>query len=377
MRIYLDHNASTPIAPEVVVAMEPFLAGDFGNPSSGHWASRRAALALTNARQQVAAMIGAVPSEIFFTSGGTESNNWAIKGVVARAVRERGLAEPHAVISAVEHPSVRNPCQYLRAAGLRTTEVPVDRHGLVDPDDIRSVIEPGTVLVSVMHANNEVGTIQPIAEIAAVARERGILFHSDAAQSIGKTPVDVNALGVDLLTLAGHKLYAPKGIGALYVRENTPIDPLLHGGGHERGLRAGTENVLFAVALGKAAELVCATRDEQRLRALVAHFWDELVASFGDRVTLIGHPHQRLPNTLNVGFVGRIGADILSSLPALAASTGSACDAGQQTMSAVLTAMGVSPEVGLGAIRFSLGRSTSRAEIDRALALLRTTYEHP
>lgn len=370
MRIYLDHNASTPIAPEVVAAMGPYLTADFGNPSSGHWASTGAASALAKARDQVAAVIGAAPSEVFFTSGGTESNNWAIQGVVARALRDRQITEPHVVISAVEHPSVRNPCHYLRWLGLRTTEVPVDGHGLVDPDDIRNVIEPTTVLVSVMHANNEVGTIQPISDIAAVTRERAVLFHTDAAQSIGKIAVDVDALGVDLLSIAGHKLYAPKGIGALYIRENTPIDPLLHGGGHERGMRAGTENVTLAVALG-AATLLCGTRDEEPMRALVAYFWEHLVEAFGERVELIGHPTRRLPNTLNVGFVGRSGAEILRAVPDLAASTGSACDTGKQTMSAVLTAMGVSSEVGLGAVRFSLGRSTRRADIDRALELLR------
>ncbi len=371
--IYLDHNASAPIAPEVRDAMMPYLTEHYGNPSSGHWASAPAAAAVARARGQVASLLGVEASEIFFTSGGSESNNWAIKGVVAQARRTRSIERPHVVISAIEHASVAHPCRYLADSGVRTTEVGVDRHGLLDPDDIRNAIEADTVLVSVMHANNEVGTIQPIREIATATRAAGVLFHTDAAQSIGKVPVHAHELGVDLLTLAGHKLYAPKGIGALFVRKGTQLDSLVHGAGHEGGRRAGTENVLFAVALGAACELAKAHPCEAKLRGLAEHFHARLEATFGDRIALLGHPTRRLPNTVNVGFVGRIGGEVLARIPVVAASTGSACHSGSRAMSSVLEAMGVPSEVGLGAIRFSLGRSTTRDELDRVVSLLSET----
>ena len=369
--IYLDYNASTPIAPQVVAAMRPLLDGDWGNPSSGHWASRGAAAALQVARGQVAALLGARPAEVVFTSGGSEANNHSIKGVVLRHLREHPGSRPHVVISAVEHPAVTAPCRYLTSMGARVTEVKVDRYGQVDPEDVAAAIEDDTVLVSVMHANNEVGTVQPIAAIAAIARSRGVLIHSDAAQSVAKIPVRVDELGVDMLSLAGHKLYAPKGVGALWIRSGVELDSLIHGASHEAGRRAGTENVLLAVGLGAACEL--ANRDPcgAALTALRDRLWAALKQTFGEEVVLNGHPRERLPSTLNVSFVGRIGADILARLDAVAASTGSACHAGTRTLSPVLASMGVEERIGHGAIRFSVGRQTTIEEIDRVVDMLR------
>ena len=365
-RIYLDYNASTPVAPEVTAAMQTLLADHYGNPSSGHWASRGAHDALESARADVAALLGARPSEIVFTSGGSESNNAAIKGVLLAHEREA-----HVVITAVEHPSVRQTCRYLERFGIRTTEVPVDRSGRVDPQRVADAMTPHTALVSVMHANNEVGTLQPIAEVAQVTRARGVPFHCDAAQSIGKVPIDVRELGVDLLTIAGHKAYAPKGVGALFVREGIELDPLIHGAGHERGRRAGTESALLATALGAACRLARLEPCGNRLLELRDRMWTRLKETFGDRVALHGHPRERLPNTLNVGFADQVAAEILERVPAVAASVGSACHAGSRELSPVLSAMGVDPRFGLGAIRFSVGRPTTVEEIDRAVEYLR------
>jgi cysteine desulfurase len=365
--IYLDTNASTPIAPEAVEAMRPFLTQHYGNPSSLHWAGAPAKDAVERARAQVAGLLDCDPTEVVFTSGGSESNNHALKGVFF-AHRERG---DHIITTAVEHPAVLNPCRFLERLGANITVLPVDRFGQVDPDEVRRAITPRTTLISVMHANNEVGTIQPIAEIAAIAREAGVLFHTDAAQSVGKIPTGVDPLGVDLLSLAGHKLYAPKGIGALYIREGTRIEPFIHGAGHEEGRRAGTENVLLAVALGAACEVAGGWIDELQVEKLRDRFWDSLQEEFGGKVTLNGHPTQRLPNTLNVNFPGRIGAEILGRMQQVAASTGSACHAGSVTLSPVLAAMGVPLEEGMGAIRFSLGRATTWAELEEVLYLLR------
>ncbi|MBO0763513.1 MAG: cysteine desulfurase [Hyphomicrobiaceae bacterium] len=359
-RIYLDYNASTPIDPAVAAAMRPFLEEGFGNPSSGHWAATGAKAALKDARGKVAALIGADSDEIVFTSGGSEANNLALKGV-AVALKTKGS---HIVTSAVEHPAILAPCRFLEEQGFEVTVVPVDRFGLVDPDDVRRAIGPGTILVSIMHANNEVGTIQPIAEVGRIAREHGIPFHTDAAQSVGKIAADVTALGVDLLTIAGHKLYAPKGVGALYVRRGTPIEPLIHGAGHEDGRRAGTESALLAVGLGKACELARDLTAMDLVRVLRDRFWQRLQSAFGDRVVLNGHPDRRLPNTLNVSFVAQIAADVLARLDGVAASTGSACHTGHVELSPVLKAMGVAPHVGMGAIRLSLGRGTTQDEID-------------
>jgi len=366
-QIYLDFNASTPIAPEVAEAMRPFLTEHYGNPSSLHWAGRPAKEAVERARGQVARLLGAEPAEIVFTSGGSEANNHALKGVFF-ALRDRGN---HIVTSAIEHPAVIQPCRFLERLGAEVTYVPVDGTGLVDPDDVRRAITPRTILVSVMHANNEVGTIQPIREIAQIAREAGALVHTDAAQTLGKIATDVGDLGVDLLSVAGHKLYAPKGVGALYIRKGTPIEPFVHGAGHEAGRRAGTENVLLDVALGAACELAREWLGMPFVRELRDDLWQQLQAVFGARVVLNGHPTLRLPNTLNVSFVGQSGSDLLAVMPELAASTGSACHAGMVELSPVLQAMGVPEEVGMGAIRFSLGRTTTKDDVDRTLALLR------
>ena len=358
--IYLDYNASTPIAPAVQAAMAPFLAGHYGNPSSGHWAAVPAAQAVAAARAQVADLLGCSPAEIVFTSGGTESNNAALLGAFWAACGNGH----HIVTTRVEHPAVIEPCRFLERLGVEITYVGVDAHGLVDPGDIAAAIRPDTILVSVMHANNEVGTIQPIAEIARITRKAGLLLHSDAAQSVGKVPTKVDELDVDLLSLAGHKFYGPKGVGALYIREGTRLEPLLHGAGHEWGRRAGTENVLLDVGFGAAAELAADLAWTQGVREQRDWLWAELQKAWGDRVVLNGHPTRRLPNTLSVSFVGRRGADILAALPEVAASTGSACHADEVTLSPVLEAMGVPLDVGAGAIRFSLGRMTTHAEVE-------------
>lgn len=366
-QVYLDYNASTPTAAEVAEAMRPFLAEHYGNPSSHHWAAIPAREAVEQARAQVAGLLGCSSGEIVFTSGGTEANNHAIKGTYF-AERERGN---HIVTTQIEHPAVIQPCRFLEKLGAEVTYLPVDKTGMVDPDDVRSAITDRTILVTVMHANNEVGTIQPIADISRITRERGVLFHTDAAQSVGKLPADVSELGVDMLSVAGHKLYAPKGVGALYMRKGISLEPLVHGAGHESGRRAGTENVLLDVALGTACELAHSWIAMTRVRELRDSFWEQLRALFGDRVVLNGHPTERLPNTLNVSFVGKIGAEILARLEGVAASTGSACHEGSVELSPVLKAMGVAPEVGMGAIRFSLGRATTAREIAYVVDRLR------
>jgi cysteine desulfurase len=358
--IYLDYNASTPIDPAVGAAMMPFLADHFGNPSSGHWAAASARAALEKARGQIAALLGCEDDEIVFTSGGSEANNLALKGAYF-ARRDSG---DHIITTRIEHPAIIEPCRFLERLGARITYLPVDRFGRVDPDDLNRAITPHTVLISIMHANNEVGTIQPIEECACIAREHGALFHTDAAQSAGKIATDVNGLGVDLLSIAGHKLYAPKGVGALFVRRGVTLEPLIHGAGHESGRRAGTESAMLAAGLGKACELARDRTSMDRVRVLRDDFWHGLQERFGNRIALNGHPADRLPNTLNVSFINCVGAEILKGLEGVAASTGSACHAGRIELSPVLEAMGVTPEVGMGAIRFSLGRGTTREEID-------------
>ncbi|MBI2736271.1 MAG: cysteine desulfurase [Rhodospirillales bacterium] len=357
--IYLDYNASTPVDPAVSAAMRPFLADAFGNPSSGHWASVPAKAALEKARGQVAGLIGCAADEVVFTSGGSEANNLALKGAFF-ALRHQG---EHIITTAVEHPAILGPCRFLERLGAVVTYLPVDRTGRIDPDAVQRAITPRTILISVMHANNEVGTVQPIADIGRIARDRGVLFHTDAAQSAGKIPTNVEELGVDLLTIVGHKLYAPKGVGALYVRSGVELEPLIHGAGHESGRRAGTESALLAVGLGAACALVQDLAPMARVQALRDQLRSELHRHFGGRVILNGHPDWRLPNTLNVSFVGRMGAEILAGLPGVAASTGSACHAGRIELSPVLGAMSVPPEIGMGAVRFSLGRYTTADEI--------------
>jgi len=363
--IYLDYNATTPIAPEVAAAMIPYLSGHFGNPSSGHALGREAKADVDRARGQVASLVGCSPSEIVFTSGGSESDNMAIKGVAfLKLNRKRRI-----VTSVIEHPAVLMPCRYLESIGFDVRYVSVDRQGTVDMAALEREINEDTLFVTIMHANNETGTLQPLNEISAICRKQGALLHTDASQSVGKVPVSVEALGVDLLTIAGHKLYAPKGIGALYIRDGIELEPLIHGAGHEGGQRAGTENVLLDVALGAACALA-----EKHLQdandSLTRYFLHELSALFGDQIILNGHPEKRLPNTLNVSFLGHDGRDLLSKLSDVAASTGSACHSGQTTISPILLAMGVSEQAGRGAIRFSLGRYTTRDEIDEVLQSL-------
>jgi cysteine desulfurase len=360
--VYLDYNATTPPATEVIAAMSRCLTETFGNPSSHHWAGLPARDAVEAARSQVASLLSCDATEVVFTSGGTESNNQAILGSLFAGAR-RG-ASFHVITSQVEHPSVLEPCRFLESLGARVTRLPVDRWGMVNPDDVNRAIGPDTALVSIMHANNEVGTIQPITEIAALARRHGALVHVDAAQSAGKIPVDVEALGVDLLSIAGHKLYGPKGVGALYAREGVELAPFMRGAAHEAGRRAGTENVPAIAGLGAACEIARGWLGDSRMGDLRDAFWSALQAACGDCIVLNGHPQRRLPNTLNVSFLGQDGNDLLARLPHLAASTGAACHAGGTELSPVLAAMGVSEAVGLGAIRFSLGRNTSRDEIE-------------
>jgi cysteine desulfurase len=373
--IYLDYNATTPLDPAVVEAMLPYLREHFGNPSSTHAYGKAAHDAVERARGQAAELLGARPDEVVFTGGGTEASNYAIKGSVFAKLRGffgRWVRGAHVVISAVEHPATAQPCEFLKRLGCKVTVVPVDGQGLVDPDAVGRALQRGTTLVSVMHSNNEVGTLQPIKEIAALSRARGVLLHTDAAQSLGKVPVDVNDLGVDLLTVAGHKLYAPKGVGVLYVRRGVRLEPLIHGAGHEGGRRAGTENVPYLVGLGEACAVARRGLPEAtaRLRQLRDRLWERLRAGLGERVVLNGHPERRLPNTLNASFVGHVGSELLEKVPEVAASTGSACHEGQVTQSPVLCAMGVPPQVGRGALRLTVGRFTTEEQVDRAAEAL-------
>ena len=365
-QIYLDYNASTPIDPRVASVMSDAIDNAFGNPSSTHWAGAPAHAIVEKARQQVADLLGCLSNEIVFTSGGSESNNLALKGLYFA----RQLPDAHIITTQVEHPAIVEPCRFLERLGAQVTWLPVDRTGRVNPDDLRTAIRPDTTLITIMHANNEVGTVQPIEELAGIAREHGIPFHTDAAQSVGKIATKVDELRVDLLTIAGHKLYAPKGVGALYVRRSINLEPLIHGAGHEQGRRAGTESALLTAALGEACELASDLSGTSGIRALRDRLWASLQEAFGDRVVLNGHPEKCLPNTLNVSFVGHIGAEILESIPEVAASTGSACHSGRVELSPVLEAMHVSPDVGAGAIRFSLGRTTTIEEIDHVVEQL-------
>jgi cysteine sulfinate desulfinase/cysteine desulfurase-like protein/predicted MFS family arabinose efflux permease len=374
--IYLDYNRTTPVDPRVLDAALPYLTTEFGNPASAHHFARAPRQAIAEARQQLAALLGCGADDIVFTGGGSESDALALRGT-ALAHRERG---DHIVTQVTEHPAVLAACRDLeRHHGFEITYLPVDGHCHVDPADMQAAITDRTVLVSIMHANNETGTLQPITELAAVAHARGVLFHTDAAQSVGKIPTDVDALGVDLLTVAGHKLYAPKGVGALYVRPDTRIEALIGGGGQERGLRAGTENVASIAALGRAAQLSHyeLPTSQTRLRELRDRLHRRLDEQFGPAaVQLNGHPTQRLPNTLNVSVDGVTGADLLAACPGLAAATGSACHEGDPDPSGVLLAMGLGPERARSAVRFSLGRWTTPTEIDQAAAILAAAY-HP
>lgn len=372
-RIYLDHNASTPVAPEVAAAMRDAMAPAYGNPSSAHWAGSPARQMVEAARRQVADLLGCTPDEVVFTSGGSEANNLALKGVFFESKRP----QPHFITTCIEHPAIIAPLRFLERQGASVTFLPVDDAGRVDPDDLRAAITADTVLISIMHANNEVGAIQPIEACASIAREHGIPFHSDAAQSVGKIVTRVDDLGVDMLTMAGHKFGAPKGIGALYVRNGIDLEPLIHGAAHEGGRRAGTESALLATALGQACLLARDLAPMRNVQALRDRFWDVLKAAFGEGVALNGPAEDRLPNTLNVSFVGKVGAEVLAAVPGLAASTGSACHAGRIELSPVLAAMGIAPEVGMGAVRFSLGRETTEQEIDAAAEALKAALSAP
>ena len=372
--VYLDYNATTPVAPEVADAMEPFLRTHFGNPSSAHAYGRQAREAVDQARKHVAALIGADESEIVFTGCATEANNLAIFGI-AKALRTK---RRHIITSAIEHPAVMQPCLQLQDEGWDVTIVPVDGDGRVDRDNLSRAVRNDTALVTIMHANNEVGTLQEIADIANMAHARGALVHTDAAQSVGKVPVDIGALGVDLLTIAGHKFYAPKGVGALYVRRGTPIAPTIAGADHERGLRPGTENVPAIVGLGEAARLArerqLSTSTKLRWRRDLLH---QLLADGVSGLVLNGHAEHRLPSTLNVSFPGVSGRDLLHAVADdVAASVGSACHSDAGTVSGVLAAMGIGFERAAGAVRLSVGVFTTEEEVRHAAnTLIRCWHE--
>ncbi len=366
--IYLDHNATTPLAPEVLDAMLPYLRDHFGNPSSGHVYGVRARAAVLRAREQVAALLGAAPDEVIFTSGGTEANNLAIRGVAeARSDRKR------IVTTVIEHPATARPCDWLALHGRAVVRLGVDPSGTTCLDAARQAIDGQTALVTVMHSNNETGVLQPIAEIAALAKAVGATVHTDAAQSLGKVPVNVDALAVDLVSIAGHKLYAPKGVGALYVRRGTPLAPFALGASHEGGLRPGTENVASVVGLGMACALMGRDLDAAaaRMRRLRDALWARLVAEVPGLLRN-GHAERCLPNTLSVRFPGVAGDAVLAGAPSVAASTGSACHDGHDMASAVILAMGVDAQAALGSVRLTLGRGTSPDDVAEAgIALAR------
>jgi cysteine desulfurase len=371
-RIYLDYNASTPIAPAVLEAMMPYLTTRFGNPSSSHSSGAECRAAVEQAREQVAKLLGCTAEEVIFTSGATESNNMVIKGIAKAAGKGK-----HFITSQIEHPAVLEPCRHIDRYGYRVTYLPVDGRGLVDPDALSRAITRETALVTIMHANNEVGTLQDIRALAQIAAVHGVPFHTDAAQSVGKVPCRVGDLGADLLTVAGHKFYAPKGVGALYIRKGTSLPPLLHGAGHERGMRPGTENLASVVGLGAACELAAPLlrTEGQRQRKLGQRLVDGL-RTVGLTVHLNGHPDQRLPNTWNISFAGFTAAQVMEALGKdIAVSPGAACHGGSVTASHVLVAMGVPKELSRGAVRFSLGRETTEAEIDAVISLLKTTVK--
>ena len=364
--IYLDHNATTPVLPEVVEAILPYLREHFGNPSSAHVYGVRARNAVSRAREQVAALLGCDSDEVFFTSGGTEANNLAIRGVTEADERRSCV-----VTTTIEHPGTARPCTWLEKHGRSVVRVGVDREGRALVDEARDAIDSDTALVTVMHSNNETGVLQPVAELAKLAHAVGALVHTDAAQSVGKVPVRVRELDVDLLSVAGHKFYGPKGIGALYVKRGTPLVPFALGAGHERGMRPGTENVPSAVGLGVACEI--AVRDLEvvatRLKTLRDLLWDRLARGVPG-LALNGHRERRLPNTLNVRFPRASGIAVLEGAPEVAGSTGAACHDGLETASAVILAMGVSPEDALGSVRLTLGRGTTEGDVARAAEAL-------
>jgi len=366
--IYLDYNGTTPHDPEVIAAMRPLLEEEFGNPSSGHHYGVKPRQALSDARRQVAGLLNCEPDEIVFTSGGTEANNWAIIGT-AFALRDRGR---HIITSNFEHPAVLNVCRFVEKEGCKVTYIPVDGQGLVSVANVEAALRPDTILITIMHTNNEVGTVQPIAEIAALAKSRGIRVHTDAAQSPGKIRVDVNAIGVDLLSIAGHKLYAPKGVGALYIRKGLSIENFMHGAGQEMGRRPGTENILEIAGLGKACEI--AARDLEKNRRHMQEMRDRLHATIAagiKDVRLNGHPEKRLPNTLSLSFRNLEANRILEAIGSeVAASAGAACHADSVEISHVLKAMGVPVEWAKGTLRLTTGRMTTAGDVDRAAQVI-------
>jgi cysteine desulfurase len=357
--IYLDYNATTPVDAAVLDAMLPYLRGEFGNPSSAHGLGGRAHEAVEAARAEVAALIGATPDEIVFTSGGTEASNIAIRGAVRIDDTRRDV-----VTSMIEHPATEACCAFLEGEGHKVTRVPAKADGLIDPARVAAALDGKTALVTIIHAQNEIGTIQPIAEIAAAARRHGTLVHLDAAQSVGKIAVDVEELGADLLSIAGHKLYAPKGVGVLYIRRGITLPPLLLGAGQERGRRPGTENVPYIVALGEACRIAgtMLEREAKRLSGLSGDLFAALKREIPD-IVLVGDPKRRLPNTLNVLFPNASGRKVLEKCPRVMASTGSACHADSEEPSAILTALGIAHDEALGAVRLSLGRATRQDDI--------------
>jgi cysteine desulfurase len=371
-RVYLDYNATTPVEPELLDAMLPYFSAEFGNAASIHTPGQRARAAVETAREQVAALIGSRPQEIVFTSGGTESDNHAIFGIVSPSFASSTslTSPPHIITTAIEHEAVLNTCQALEKEGVRVTYLSTDREGLIDLDELRRSLRPETVLITIMHANNELGTVQPLEEIGRIAAKADVYFHTDAVQSAGKIPIDVNAMSLDLLSLSGHKIYAPKGIGALYVRGGTRLRQLLYGGHHQRGFRPGTENVAGIVGLGKAAEIARKSLavDAHRVSALRDQLQQGLLDSV-PQSRVNGGAAPRTPNTTNIVFPGVEGEALLIALDlkGLACSTGAACSSGAVEPSHVLTAIGLPPEEARASLRFSLGRHTSDADIDFAL----------
>ncbi|GIW47478.1 MAG: cysteine desulfurase NifS [Deltaproteobacteria bacterium] len=368
-RIYLDYNATTPLDPRVFEAMLPYMKEEFGNPSSIHSFGRKGKAALDDSREQVAELIGALPKEVVFTSGGSESNNFAIKGV-AFSLREKGS---HLITTKVEHASVIESFEFLKTLGFKVTYLGVDEYGLVDLEELKRSINDETILVSVMFANNETGVVMPIEEIAEIVKEKGIILHTDAVQAAGKIEIDLRKIPVDLLSLSAHKLYGPKGVGALFIREGVKINPIIHGGGQERGRRSGTENVPGIVGLGKACEI--AKEEMETENARVVELRDKLHRGILERidgVKLNGHPEKRLANTLNLSFKGVDGESLVINLDleGIAVSTGSACSEGNVDPSHVLLAMGMSRELATSSIRFSLGRFTKGEDIEYVLDIL-------
>ena len=372
-QVYLDYNATTPVAPSVFEAMEPFFTRHYGNPSSSHALGRASAEAIADARSRVAGILAADSEEIVFTSCGTDSNNLAIKGVMMFEGRPRG----HMIISNIEHPAVTLPARFMERLGCELTVVNCSKDGVVDPEEVRAAMRPNTRLVSIMHANNEIGTIQPIREIGNICRQHSVLLHTDASQSVGKISTYVDELGVDLLTIAGHKLYAPKGAGALFVREGVGLEPLLHGGDQENGMRGGTENTAFIVGLGQACKLASRCLDEarERMETLRDRLYLELCEGTGLKLVINGGAVDRLPNTLSVQMPGCIGSELLATCNEICASTGSACHADVQAMSGTLEALGLSSEAANSTLRLSVGWYTSEEDVEYAASALVSAWE--